>query len=72
MDVDGTVRATHQPALNQAFTRQLRRVGSRNQRREALHQDSCSAMLLHVRIRDEIRDSARRHFYLSLCFEFSP
>src|SRR5580692_10069195 len=55
MDVDGTARATHQLALNEAFTRQLRRVGTRNQHREVIH-----------------GDSARRHFYLSLCFEFSP
>jgi hypothetical protein len=72
MDADRTVRDTRQLALNQAFTRQLRRVGSRNQRREALHQDSCSVMFLHVCIHDGIGNSVRRHFYLSLCFEFSP
>jgi len=71
MDADRTVRATHHLALNQAYIRQLGRAGSRNQQRAALHQDSCSAMFLHVRIHDGIGNSVRRHFDLSLYFEFA-
>ena len=71
MDADRTVRATHQLPLNHAFTRQPEEsarainVARHFIRTLALR---CSR---HVRIRDQIGDSVRRHFYLSPCSEIA-
>jgi hypothetical protein len=60
-EADLPVRGTHQVALNQAVTRQLRRVGSRNRRREALHTGLPSPSGLTARIAGGVilRDMSR-------------